>query len=293
MADPERFDVPVNGGELAVYRWPGEGPIVLAAHGLTSNAISWGVVADALDGDVTLIAPDLRGRGRSNGLPGPFGIAQHADDLAMVLDAIGAEQVVIAGHSMGGFIAALFAVRHAARASSLVLVDGGPPFQAPPGDTIEEQLNTFLGPSMARMEMTFESREAYTRFWEQHPSFPDPLPPLVDAHVQHDLVGEPPQLRSSCNQAAIAEDGTELTASEYARSAIYKVSCPLTLLWAPRGMLDQDGGMYDRARVEGLDAELVPDTNHFSIIFGDAGAARVADAIKRAAAEPATALPAA
>ena len=186
-----------------------------------------GVVADALGGEVTLITPDLRGRGRSNGLPGPFGIAQHADDLAMVLDAIGAEQVVVAGHSMGGFIAAMFAVRHAARAGALVLVDGGPPFQAPPGDTIEEQLNTFLGPSMARLDMTFESREAYTRFWEQHPSFPDSLPPLVDAQAQHDLVGEPPELRSSCNKAAIREDGTELTASEYARSAIYKVGLPV------------------------------------------------------------------
>lgn len=284
MTAPERFDVPVTGGELAVHRWPGEGPIVLAVHGLTSNAYSWGVVAGALGGDVTLIAPDLRGRGRSNGLPGPFGIAQHADDLAMVLDAIGAEQVVVAGHSMGGFIASMFAVRHAARAGALVLVDGGPPFQAPPGDTIEEQLHTFLGPSMARLDMTFESREAYTRYWEQHPSFPDELPPLVDAHVQHDLVGEPPQLRSSANQAAIAEDGTELTASEYARSAIYKVGCPLTLLWAPRGMLDQEGGMYDRGRVEGLDAELVDDTNHFSILLGEPGAARIAEAIRRACA---------
>jgi hypothetical protein len=151
---------------------------------------------------------------------------------------------------------------------------------------IEEQLNTFLGPSMARLEMTFESRAAYTRFWEQHPSFPDPLPPLVDAHAQHDLVGEPPQLRSSCNPAAIREDGTELTASEYARSAIYKVGCPLKLLWAPRGMLDQAGGMYDRGRVEGLDAELVDDTNHFSIIFGDHGARHVAGAIRKAAPAP-------
>src|SRR4051794_17948038 len=135
MTAPERFDVPVTGGELAVHRWPGEGPIVLAVHGLTSNAYSWGVVADQLGGDVTLIAPDLRGRGRSNGLPGPFGIAQHADDLAMVLDAIGAEQVVVAGDSMGGFIAALFAVRHAARGGELGLGGGGPGFPAAAGGT--------------------------------------------------------------------------------------------------------------------------------------------------------------
>ena len=108
---------------LADTRFPAIREAVLAAHGLTSNHRSWGVVAEALGGAVTLIAPDLRGRGRSNGLPGPFGVAAHADDLAMVLDHIGADQVVVTGHSMGGFIASMFAVRHAARARELVLVE--------------------------------------------------------------------------------------------------------------------------------------------------------------------------
>jgi len=67
---PERIDVPVEGGTLAAYRWSGDGPVVLAAHGITSNHRSWGLVAAALDGAATLVAPDLRGRGRSNGLPG-------------------------------------------------------------------------------------------------------------------------------------------------------------------------------------------------------------------------------
>src|SRR5918998_4160417 len=101
--DPERFDVHVAGGELAAYRWPGDGPLVVAAHGITSNHRSWGVVAAALDGDVTLVAPDLRGRGRSNGLPGPYGIERHADDVAALLDHLEVERAVVAGHSMGGF----------------------------------------------------------------------------------------------------------------------------------------------------------------------------------------------
>ena len=288
---PERFDVPVAGGELAVYRWPGEGPIVLAAHGITSNHRSWGLVAQALGGDVTLIAPDLRGRGRSGGLPGPYEIAAHADDLAMVLDHIGAEQAVVAGHSMGGFIAAAFAVRHAARARELVLVDGGPPLLVPPGVGLDEALAATLGPAMARLDMTFPDRAAYTAFWEQHPSFPDTLPEEVEAHVQHDLDGEPPELRSSCSKEAVRVNGRELLGSETVRSAIFSVSCPLTVLWAPRGMVDDPGGLYDAQRLIALRAEEVPDTNHYSILLGEPGARRVAEVIRQAACAPAPGTP--
>ena len=57
------FDVPVAGGSLHVGRW-GDGPkVVVAAHGITGNHRSWQAVARALDPDVSLIAPDLRGRG--------------------------------------------------------------------------------------------------------------------------------------------------------------------------------------------------------------------------------------
>jgi len=76
--DPERLDVPVDGGTLAAYRWPGDGPVVLAAPGITSNHRSWALVAAALDGAATLVAPDLRGRGRSNELPEPYTMAQNA-----------------------------------------------------------------------------------------------------------------------------------------------------------------------------------------------------------------------
>ena len=220
MTDPERFDVPVNGGELAVYRWPGEGPIVLAAHGLTSNAYSWGVVADALGGDVTLIAPDLRGRGRSNGLPGPFGIAQHADDLAMVLDAIGAEQVVVAGHSMGGFIASMFAVRHAARARELVLVDGGPPFQAPPGDDDRRAAEHVPRPVDGAPGDDVREPRGVHALLGAAPVVPGP----AAAAGRRAGAARPRRAsRRSCappaTQAAIREDGAELTASEYVRSA--------------------------------------------------------------------------
>src|SRR5688500_2052760 len=115
-AELTELDVDVAGGRLHVARW-GDGPnVVLAAHGITANSRSFGEVADALAslrGDVSLVAPDLRGRGRSGTLPAPYGMTAHVDDCIAVLDALGAEGPVVAvGHSMGGWVASLLAVRH-------------------------------------------------------------------------------------------------------------------------------------------------------------------------------------
>ncbi|MEA2447323.1 MAG: hypothetical protein QOK47_960, partial [Actinomycetota bacterium] len=108
--DPERFDVPVQGGNLRVGRWGTEGPVVLALHGITASHMTWPWVARELSGDVQFIAPDLRGRGGSRDLPGPYGMKAHADDCVAVLDHLGAEQAVVVGHSMGGFVAAILAM---------------------------------------------------------------------------------------------------------------------------------------------------------------------------------------
>lgn len=280
--DPERLDVPVTGGTLAAYRWPGDGPVVLAAHGISSNHRTWGVVAEALDGAATIVAPDLRGRGRSNGLPGPYTIAQHAEDCAAVLDHVGARDAVVAGHSMGGFVATALATRHPERVRAVVLVDGGPPLHVPPGVDVDDALAATLGPAMQRLDMTFADRGAYRAFWQQHPSFAGIWSSEVDAQIQHDLEGAEPEMRSSCVKEAVRVNGRELLADEAVRSAVRDVACPMVMLWAPRGMLDEPGGLYAEDRLDGIEHELVPDTNHYSILLGAPGAKRVAAAIRRA-----------
>ena len=77
---PDALDVAVAGGSLRVATWPGTGTPVLAIHGITSSSRSWPLLAQHLDQPV--VAPDLRGRGRSNQLPGPVGLVAHADDCA-------------------------------------------------------------------------------------------------------------------------------------------------------------------------------------------------------------------
>src|ERR1700757_2496553 len=87
------FEVPVHGGTLHVGRAgpPPEraGAVVLAVHGVTSSLMAYRRVARELlkaAPGVCLLVPDLRGRGRSCSLPGPYGVPAHLTDLVAVLD---------------------------------------------------------------------------------------------------------------------------------------------------------------------------------------------------------------
>ncbi|MCC7052375.1 MAG: alpha/beta fold hydrolase [Gemmatimonadaceae bacterium] len=69
-----------------------------------------------------ILVPDLPGLGRSTPLPDPS-IDGYADAIAALLDHVGAQQAVIAGLSMGGYVAFAFWRRHAARVRALMLLD--------------------------------------------------------------------------------------------------------------------------------------------------------------------------
>src|SRR5206468_8724220 len=77
--NPAFFDVPVRGGSLRVARWGEAERIVLGVHGITASSISLAPIARHLGEEVSLVAPDLRGRGGSSGLPGSYGIGVHAE----------------------------------------------------------------------------------------------------------------------------------------------------------------------------------------------------------------------
>ncbi|MEV1143016.1 alpha/beta hydrolase [Micromonospora sp. NPDC049799] len=289
----DELDIPVRGGTLRVCRWAAgdpAAPTVLAAHGITANALSWAAVADALAGRATLIAADLRGRACSAGLPGPYGLAQHADDLIAVADHLGLQQVAIAGHSMGAFVAAVTAVRHPQRVSALLLVDGGVTLQVPEGADIDQILQAVIGPAMGRLQMTFDSSQAYLDFWRAHPALSADWTPVIEAYALRDLIGQTPALRSSCSLDAVRADATDTLLDPLTTTAINHVGCPTMLLWCERGVLDEPQGLYDDVRLDaaGVDrtritVARVDDVNHYTILLSPKGAALVADHIGRLA----------
>jgi len=122
--------VPVAGGSLTVAvagpAEPGAAPLVLGVHGITGSHRLLAVVARHLAArGITFLVPDLRGRGASAALPGPYGLNAHVADLVVVLDYWGAGRAVLAGHSMGAYIVARLAAAYPGRYAGVVLIDGG------------------------------------------------------------------------------------------------------------------------------------------------------------------------
>ena len=291
LGEMDELDVPVAGGNLRVCRWPGAGPVVLAAHGITANALSWAGVAEALAGRVTLVAPDLRGRAGSAHLPGPYGMAAHAADLVAVLDHLGESgPVPVVGHSMGGWVAAATGVRYPDRVSSVLLVDGGVALAVPDGLDVDAVLAAVIGPAMRRLSMTFPSRSAYLDFFRAHPALGPAWSPVVEAYVLRDLAGEAPELRSSCMLAAVRADATDTLQPGGSAGAVHLLTQPVRMLLAQRGMLDEPRGLYDDERLAGagldrgrVEVEQVTGVNHYTIVAGPVGAALVADRIAKLA----------
>jgi len=201
--------------------------------------------------------------------------------------------VVLAGHSMGAFVAALAAVRHPGRFGPLVLVDGGFGFPAPTHLSADELMTAVIGPAMDRLSMTFPDRDAYRSFWRAHPAFAgDAWSPEVDAYIQRDLTGEEPALRSGCRLEAVRTDGVGLFQDEVLAAA-GELPGPAVLLWARRGLMDEEQGLYDESRLAaagqpGTNVTAVPveDVNHYTVLTGDKGAGEIAGALLRAVAVP-------
>jgi pimeloyl-ACP methyl ester carboxylesterase len=286
--EPTFFDVPVQGGDLRVARF-GDGPTtVLGIHGVTASSLSLAPVARQLGPEFTLIAPDLRGRGGSNGLPGPFGMRAHADDCAAALDHVGTDTAVVVGESMGAFVAVVLAATRPKLVERLVLVDGGLPPPMPEGIDVDQILDAVLGPAIARLRQTFPSHEAYLDFWKAHPALSEDWSDDIEAYLLYDL--EPAEdggFKSKVSEAAVRADGAQnITDVDVVADALRALTCPVTLLRAVRGLLNQPVPLLPdfvvdtwRPQIPQLLDEVVDDTNHYTICFGERGAKVVAERV--------------
>lgn len=286
-------DVPVRGGSMRVGVWePASGdrhaPTVLAIHGITSSHVAWPLLAQALP-DVRVIAPDLRGRGRSRDLPAPYGMPSHADDAAAVLDHFGVARAVVVGHSMGAFVSLVLADRHPDTVSSLVLVDGGMPLLPPPGVAPEALSMAILGPAAERLAMTFPDHTAYRQMWRSHPAFAE-WTDLTTAYVDYDLVPEPDgTFRPATRVEALNEDIRELVDGDSLLRALAHRRHPAAWLVAPRGLMDEVPPLYpedarERWTGEHPDLELtaVEDVNHYTIVMLQQGVDQVVPFVRAA-----------
>ena len=290
-------EVSVRGGTLRVaYAGPPPSEadaVVLAVHGVTGSHMAFRTVARELVGQtgMCVLAPDLRGRGQSAALPGPYGHAVNVTDLLAVLDNAGVERAVLAGHSSGAYAVALLAAEHPERAAAVVLLDGGLSFPVPPGhdQVFEQAVEQGVEQWVSRLRPTYASVDQYVGLWRTHPALRNEWNDDVDAYARYDLAGEPGAMRSVIAEEVVAAECRDVFFDKTVRTAVDRVGAPLHLVLAPRGLLDADP-VLPRPVVDAFAAahpdshiEEIPDINHYMLVLGATGPRRVAAIIEEAA----------
>ncbi|MET7769658.1 alpha/beta fold hydrolase [Nocardia sp. NPDC005366] len=163
---------------LHVHRFgPAAGPLVLALHGLTGHGKRWAALAEEYLPDIRVIAPDLRGHGRSSSLP-PWDFERIVADLVDLLAAEAEEPALIVGHSFGAATAVHLAHRHPELVRGLVLLD--PAIALDPVRLDEIAHNTLAHPDYANIDDARGDKLAS--------AWADVAPALLDAELNEHLI---------------------------------------------------------------------------------------------------------
>jgi lipase len=279
----DAFDVAVTGGMLRVARAgspPAEAQsVVLALHGMTGTHMVYRTVARELSHnapELCLLAPDLRGRGASAGLPAPYGMGVHVADLVATLDHAGVERAVVVGHSMGCNIAARFAAEHPERVAAVVLLDGGLPLLPSNvmGDEDDDEQEDESHTIFARFESAYATVDAYMAYWREHPGLKHAWDQDVEAFVQRDFKQDRDGVRCRADLEAVRKDVADIMLDGRTWTAITRVSAPVRLVRAERGLYDDDPLIPLDALDEfvrehpHVSVEPVSDVNHFTLVIG-------------------------
>jgi 3-oxoadipate enol-lactonase len=120
----------VNGITVAYRAWgPPDAPAMVLLHSMRSDGLSWSEVAAHYQDSWRIYAPDLRGHGKSD-WPGTYSVELMRDDVLALLDHLGVDRAVVAGHSAGSMVAYHLAWTAPERVTRLVLEDPLPPIPA-------------------------------------------------------------------------------------------------------------------------------------------------------------------
>lgn len=168
-------------------------------HGVTGHGARWRRTAEAYLADRSVLAPDLRGHGRSPHEP-PWTVERHVADVLALLDAEGVERADLVGHSYGGMIALHLARTAPRRVRRLLLLD--PAIGLTPANAAREARGYLASVSFADVA---EARAYRAGRWSEAPAA------AVDEEVAEHLETAPDgRLRWRFEPAAVVTAYSEM-----------------------------------------------------------------------------------
>lgn len=169
-ASPTQHRLDVGGVELVYFEWGNPGsPVILLIHATGFHARCWDRTIASLRGDYRIIAPDLRGHGRS-ARQEPYVWGSFTRDLERLVDALQIRDAIGVGHSLGGHCVAQLAASRPETFKRLLLVD---PVILDPEAYSRERYAGLAGPEdhpVARRRNHWSSwEEMFDKFRDRHP----------------------------------------------------------------------------------------------------------------------------
>jgi pimeloyl-ACP methyl ester carboxylesterase len=119
---PQSRSAVVNGVKLN-YLIAGEGDPVVLLHGYAETSHMWRPLFPGLANNHTVIAPDLRGFGKSDAPEGGYTKKEMAQDVHALVKSLGYTKVKIVGHDIGLMVAYAYAAQYPAEVDRIVLMD--------------------------------------------------------------------------------------------------------------------------------------------------------------------------
>ncbi len=275
-----------DGVELAFGYWPGFGAPVIALHGLTASYVNFIGIAQCLAGRLPLFALDLRGRGDSGKPEGPYGMEQHARDVAAAMRAMGLGSSIVIGHSMGAFVATALTAQDPGLVAGLVLIDGGYVPASRASLASDQGMNAALAERIAQLRRTYPSRKDYREFWRTQPHFPPgEWNAWVEAFLDYEVGGESP-VQPKASAVAVRADLGEVLEREAIVERLKSIRVPTILLRAEHGFTPDQPPLFPdelaaeiRTWVPDIEDHKFAGTTHYTIALSERAAAKAADTV--------------
>jgi (E)-2-((N-methylformamido)methylene)succinate hydrolase len=236
------------GGAVALAtREAGEGPAILLLHGIGGNRTVWNTVIPLLASDFRVIAPDLRGHGRTVAPPGStFSFEEMLGDVVKVLDDRGLDSAHWVGLSGGALLALRAALDARPRCRSLTMVSGAAYTDSHTRAIAQRWAETYAkeGPDPFALRLL---KDLYYPDWiEDHLDFADELRKDVKEHDYR------PAVRWAEGMARFDE-----------RNRIASISVPTLIVQAmDDAIVDASHGRILRQTIPGAQIRIFPQTGH-------------------------------
>jgi pimeloyl-ACP methyl ester carboxylesterase len=261
-------------GHEVHYLEGGQGEALVLLHGIFAEKDHWVDFARPLTGSWRVVAPDLPGFGQSGRKEGePYDYAAQVQRLQALLDALQIRRAHLAGSSMGGTLAVLFAQQHPARVASVALIGSPHGIRSPQASEMDARIDAGEAPLVARSPQDFQ-RMAKLVF-AQPPWIPSPILHRAQETAARNAGSDLRIWREQLKDRYLLDD------------RIAALAAPTLVLWGDADrVFHPSGAAVLRARLPHAQVQLLPGVGHLPMMEAPADAAAAYQRFLRALPRP-------